>query len=391
MTALSPKRGFERFKERPCRGCGRCVRACAFLSEYGTPKEILELGEKEPEKLLRIAYHCSLCGLCTAICKDGCDPPRDFLNLRRNAVVAENADLTPYKAVLSYEALGVSRPFTWAHLPSGCRTLFFPGCGISGTRPEKVIAIWNYLRKGEPSTGIVLDCCTKPSHDLGRQEVFERAFGELYSWIIKMAIEKIVVACPNCFKVFSQYGTGLEVVSIYEIMAEDHEVKPMQMDGSRYLHHPCATRFEAEVQKAAAALLARSGASLNPGAQKGKQTLCCGEGGAVEAVCANYPHAWRKAIALRKKEQEAITYCSGCASRVGSSDGPSHILDLYFNKESRDARSSRWPMTYVNRLILKRRVKKLSEVAVTRQRHVVMGKTLWQRIVGWILDRRNPS
>ena len=257
--------------EGECTGCGACVPGCAFLREHGSPKDIFSLAATDPERLTRLAYLCSLCGLCTATCRKGADPAEAFLNIRRNAVESKGVDFAPYRKLLGYESLGVSKAFSWAHLPSECRTLFFPGCGLSGSRPGKVVAAWRYLQSKDPATGLVLDCCTKPSHDLGRQDAFEAAFGELHAWCLKMGILKVVVACPNCFKVFSRYGSGLEVVSIYEVMAGDGSLSSEPILGEVYLHHPCATRFESAIQDASDVLLARSAEGLF---QNGEKTLC---------------------------------------------------------------------------------------------------------------------
>lgn len=334
--------------------------------------EIRKIKESRPDEAYRLAYLCSLCGLCTATCRGGGDPAAFFLDLRREAVVSGRADLAPYAPLLSYERRGVSRRFTWAHLPDGCDTVFFPGCGFSGSRGEKAHRIWAYLRKEHPATGLVLDCCTKPSHDLGRQEAFENAFGELRHWLFAQGVRRVVVACPNCFKVFDRYGHGLETQSIYERMAGDPSLTPSPLSGVHTLHDPCAVRFETGMQEAVKALALRSGARLQATTCGGRWTLCCGEGGGVGAVCATYPSAWRERIQSCGNGGPLLTYCSGCAARLGKKGEARHILDLYFNREGEVPKVAKSPMTYLHRLRLKRRVTSLSEPAVTRARHLSM-------------------
>lgn len=330
--------------------------------------------ETQPEEAFRLAYLCSLCGLCTAICPEGYDPAAFFLTLRQEAVMGETADLSSYSTLLAYEGRGVSRRFTWSHLPEGCDAVFFPGCGLSGTRHEKTHRIWEYLRQASPSMGLVLDCCTKPSHDLGRQAAFESAFGEMLGWLLGQGVRRVVVACPNCFKVFNQYGEGLETQSVYELMAEDSALIPSSLTGTHAIHDPCPVRFEEGIQKAVKGLALRSGANVVDSAHGGRLTLCCGEGGAVEAVCGSYPDVWQRRIHKGRKGDSLLTYCSGCASRLGKGGETRHILDLYFNREGEVPKVAKSPMTYVNRLRLKRRVKQISEPAVTRERHISMGQ-----------------
>ncbi|SCX81716.1 Uncharacterized membrane protein YdjX, TVP38/TMEM64 family, SNARE-associated domain [Desulfoluna spongiiphila] len=369
-----------------CTGCGKCLSGCAFLKEHGSPLQIRELLETRPEEALRLAFLCSLCGLCTAVCPEGEDPASFFLALRQEAVGGGKADLSPYTRLLAYEARGVSRRFTWSHLPEGCDTVFFPGCGLSGTRSDKTFRVWQYLRETIPQAGLVLDCCTKPSHDLGRQGAFDAAFGELHRWLLDHGVRRVVVACPNCFKVFHQYGTGLETRSVYELMADDPDLAPSPVTGAHRMHDPCAVRFEEGIQGASRALALRSGAVLVESARSGRRTLCCGEGGAVGAVCPGYAESWRTRIRKGQDTDPMFTYCSGCASRLGGSVRVHHILDLYFNDGGELPGATKSPVTYLNRLRLKGRVKKLSEPAVTRERHIPMGdgtpkRRLWLKVL----------
>ncbi|VFQ42845.1 alpha-helical ferredoxin [Desulfoluna butyratoxydans] len=356
-----------------CTGCGKCRVGCAFLKEHGSPLEIRELLETRPEEALRLAFLCSLCGLCTAVCPEGADPAAFFLALRREAAESGKVDLSPYTRLLAYEARGVSRRFTWAHLPEGCDTIFFPGCGLSGTRSHKTFRVWQYIREQVPQAGLVLDCCTKPSHDLGRQGAFENAFGELHRWLLDRGVRRVVVACPNCFKVFHQYGSGLETQSVYELMAGDADLVPTPVSGALRMHDPCAVRFEEGIHGATRELALRSGVSLVESARSGRRTLCCGEGGAVGAVCPGHAEAWRQRIQGDRAGEAVLTYCSGCASRLGGRGGARHLLDLFFNDGNTIPKATGSPLTYLHRLGLKRRVKKISEPAVTRERHVSMG------------------
>jgi len=77
---------------------------------------------------------------------------------------------------------------------------------------------------------------------------------------------------------------------------------------------------------------------------------------------------------LRKREtngHRAYTYCAGCANRLKSIVSMTHIIDLMFEPEKAlrgKSRVSSAPMTYFNRLWLKRRLKKTVEASVIRER-----------------------
>lgn len=261
-----------------CTECGACVSQCAFLKEYGTPKAILEnlnsggFNERFP------AFECSLCHLCSAVCPEHLEPGKMFHALRRQAVASETADLKPFRTILGYEKRGGSRLFSYYGLPRGCDTVFFPGCTLPGTRPETTWQMFSFLRDRYPNLGVVLDCCTKPSHDLGRQAWFEHKFGEICQRLLDSGIHNVLVACPNCYAIFKTYGEGLAIRTVYEEL-DSHELPsgPMMSD-EIVVHDPCPLRKEVDVQNAVRSILRRKGMTVARMRHQGKRTVCCGEG-----------------------------------------------------------------------------------------------------------------
>ena len=108
-----------------------------------------------------------------------------FMEIRRETVRQGNGDFSKHKSILNYERRGTSKRYTWYALPKGCDTIFFPGCALPGTRPDKTIKLYEYMKKQVPTLGIVLDCCTKPSHDMGREVYFDAMFGEMKGFLLK--------------------------------------------------------------------------------------------------------------------------------------------------------------------------------------------------------------
>ena len=103
----------------------------------------------------------------------------------------------------------------------------------------------------------------------------------------------------------------------------------------------------------------------------GKKTLCCGEGGGAHFVAPELAGQWGE---IRKDEGQGrcvITYCAGCANFLGKFSPTAHLLDLIFDPVatlSGKAKVARSPMTYINRLLLKRRFRKKQKYASTRER-----------------------
>ncbi|MDF1615335.1 VTT domain-containing protein [Desulfurivibrio dismutans] len=341
-----------------CTMCGACAARCALLQESGLPGEIAASGRHSGNFKVD-PFACSLCHLCTAICPEKLTPGDFFLNLRRQKAAQKDFDLRPYRPILSYERLGASRLFAAESLPTGCTTAFFPGCTLPGTRPAATRHLVDRLRELKPSLGLVLNCCHKPSHDLGRQQYFAARFGALQQRLLAQGVREILVACPNCYKVFLQYGGKLKVKSVWELLAATNEGKAT-VTGKVTVHDPCPLRQRPELQHAVRQLATSQGLKIEEMKSTGKRTLCCGEGGAVGLKRPDLAARWG---ALRKKQAQelpVLTYCAGCAGFLNRAGlNTIHLADLLAEPHKAltgNTKAAAPPRTYLNRLLFKFRL-----------------------------------
>lgn len=368
-----------------CTACGLCWKQCAFLRKYGKPKEIAL--SYDPQRDSAMAFECSLCNLCTALCPFHINPAAMFLAMRREAVRQGQGTFPEHQPIRGYEKQGFSPLFSYYGLPHDCDTVFFPGCGLPGTRPDKVIRLFGHLRKIIPTLGIVLDCCTKPSHDLGDQNFFETMFFELKSYLLDHGVKKVIVACPNCHKVFQQYGGEIVVTTAYQELLGTPLPAGNRVSGTVTVHDPCAIRFEDSIHEAARALLTAKGLRVEEMKHHHQKTICCGEGGSVGFLAPELSKNWS---GMRKEEANGraiLTYCSGCANYLGPVTPTFHLLDLIFEPEATmdgKAKVARSPMTYFNRLKLKGYFRRSVDCATSR----VRPRTLDKRPSGGGLGKR---
>ena len=361
-----------------CVSCPKCVEQCAFLRENGKPGDIAAAYDPANPDWLTLAFQCSLCGLCAAVCPVNLSPQDMFLDMRRAAVDRGAAPLPAHRGIMAYEHRGVSKKYSWYSLPQGCDTVFFPGCAFSGTRMDTTLALYDALKKLTPTLGMVLDCCCKPSHDLGRTDYFTDMFGEMRGFLTSKGVKKVVTACPNCYKVFKKYGDGLGVESIYSLLADNPlpgslgiPSDPPENRLKISIHDPCVLRDEPDIQSAVRSLACMAGFEVADMPHSGKNTLCCGEGGAVGCVAAQHPKAW---MAMRKKEAEGrriIVYCAGCAGFLNRVTPTDHILDALVFPDAvakGGHKVAKAPWTYRNRLRLKRHIQGHHPAAITRER-----------------------
>jgi Fe-S oxidoreductase len=344
-----------------CSNCNNCVRECAFLQKYGTPKEIADRYDPRDFNPHHLAFECSLCCLCEAVCPEEINPCLMFLAMRREAIKQGTIDLKLYKKILNYEKRGISKRYTYYNLPNGGNTIFFPGCALPGTRPDKTLQIYHFLKSKIKSIGIVLDCCATPSHNLGRQDFFEQVFFKTRDFLLQHGIKKVFVACPNCHEIFRLYGGDMTVNTVYEFMADQNSSISSHLQGEVTIHDPCALRFEDKAHEAVRKLVKSQGLNISEMVSHGLTSLCCGEGGTVEPISPQMADQWKTKIKRETQEKKIVTYCAGCVKSLNHETDIIHVLDLVsdsVNGLSGRTKISSAPITYLNRLWLKHRLKK---------------------------------
>jgi len=330
----------------------------------------------DPDACRALAFECSQCGLCTATCPKHLDPPAMFLKWRQEAVSSGTTNLSAYKGILRYEKTGCSKRFSFYSLPRDCDTVFFPGCTLTGTRPEPTLKAYEYLNTRIPNSGIVLDCCTKPSHDIGRKDFFDAMFSEMIDFLKKNRITTVITACPSCHKVFETHSR-FRVKTIYEIMAEDTKfIAKASVDDtpivSAVVQDPCQSRYDFPTQTAVRTLAERLGIDIIESKQSREKTLCCGEGAFVGCIHPDTADSWTVKRQKAAKGRDTLTYCAGCVNQLSGPGRNLHILDLAFGREQA-VKISKSPFTYANRLKLKKRLA-ARPGRITRERTFFHGK-----------------
>ena len=354
-----------------CIRCSKCLDECAYIRKHGKPKDIADSCNPLDPATLEIAFECSLCGLCEAVCPVNIDPVSMFIEMRREATKQDKEILKDYAGLISYENTGTSKRYSWYGFPKRCDSIFFPGCTLAGTRPEATFMLYQYLKKAVPDIGIVLDCCAKPSHDLGREEYFSSMLGEMKSWLMYHGIKHIYAACPNCYRVFKDYGKEFSIHTVYELIAEKGIPENLKVSGNITVHDPCVIRHESKIHASVREIIRQSGLQITEMPHSGKNTVCCGEGGAVRNQSPVLAQSWINIRKNENKDLRVITYCAGCAGKLSAEMPSGHILDLLFDPEAVTAgkeKVSRPPFTYWNRLRLKKKLKKEQGIIIIRER-----------------------
>ncbi|QGY38716.1 (Fe-S)-binding protein [Pseudodesulfovibrio cashew] len=335
-----------------CTDCGACSVRCAFLKEKGTPGRIAEMVRTLPCEEWPDPFHCSLCGLCGAICPEGLRPEKLFLAMRRELVRRGRLGLKPYKPILFYESVGDSELFSFFRLPQGGDTVLFPGCALPSTRPATVRRLFETLEEIVPSLGVALGCCIKPSFDLGREDFFRERFGALRDKLLAAGVRRVITACPNCQKVFAESGGPLESVTAYALLDEAGYAPKVNGGPPVVVHDACPQRHDEATRRGVRALAERCAVVVERTPAEGLLTRCCGEGGMVGFVRPDLAQTWTDAREKTVAGKRVLTSCAGCANYLGRRMEAVHILDVVFGTGGK--RPLRPPLTYGARLLLKR-------------------------------------
>jgi Fe-S oxidoreductase len=320
------------------------------------------------------AFECSLCGMCSAVCPHSLKPAEMFLEMRRESYRRDCVGDVSSCVYLGFEKRGISPRLTYYALPKACSTVLFPGCALSATRPETVLDLYTVLQRRIPSLGMVLDCCTKPSHDMGRSEFFENVFGEMRRYLLSNGVRRVLTACPSCHKVFKTHGGDLMVETVYEALAAERKTVRIDSRQTVTIHDPCALRFDEPVQAAVRALLSAQGFHIEEMPHHGATTFCCGEGASVSCTAPELAETWGRRRAEEACGRQIVTYCAGCDATLGKIVETRHILDILFPR--RQAAGKRrampgFPRTCWNRLWLKHHAGTVIPAAVCRERRAI--------------------
>jgi len=332
--------------------CMECVKNCLYLERFrGYPKRyIREIYNNEAilmgshGQTNRLINSCSLCGLCGVVCPNDISMVDICLEGRRKLV--ERGKMPPSAHDFALEDMSFNNSERFAltrHEPSMEKSqfFFFPGCQLSGSSPEQVERVYEYLRQRlSGGVGLMLRCCSAPAFWAGREELFRDGIEELREEWKNASRPRMIFACPTCYKVYKEHLPEVEIISLWELLDE------IGLSSSPYpskhititIHDPCTSRSEQGMQESVRRLLRHLGYTVEEVFLSGLKTECCGYGGLMSA--ANQPLAREVA---KKRADEAtsdwVTYCAMCRDTLSKGDKhAAHILDLIFEgSENRSA------------------------------------------------------
>lgn len=346
-----------------CIMCNRCQDACPayttgkvlspaaleinkryFLNEEGAR---LEKGEASTRTLLEFAITeeavmaCTACGACTDICPVGNDPMRDIVDIRRSMVLMESKAPDTWQTAFRGMERSVNpwnvpptERLKWAeglNVPTVDQNpdpeiLWWVGCApATDARAQKTARALAQVLEAAGVSYAVLGQREQCTGDSARRAGNEFLFNELATANVEMlnavAPKRILTTCPHCMhtleKEYPQFGGNYDVVHHTEYIDElikngRLKVKPGATTQTA-LHDPCYLGRQNGVLIEPRSILNAVDADLVEMVKHGKQSFCCGAGGAQ--MWKEEEHGTSRVSAERirqAKEVGAQTLAVGC-------------------------------------------------------------------------------
>jgi Fe-S oxidoreductase len=303
-----------------CTECGRCQDACpAWATGKILSPKLLIMGVRDqvfaqsedpivgngvPEQMI---WDCVTCGACVEACPVSIEHIDHIVDLRRSRLMVDSsfpAEAEPMLRDVERASNPWGKPQTeraaWAEgldvrvLQPGEAApeyLYWVGCAASfDERAKKSAQSTAKLLRAAGVDFAILGpreaCNGDPARRMGNEYVFQAYAEQNVATLNEQGVTKIVASCPHCFNTlaneYGDFGGNYEVVHHSELLAQlvdEGKLQPKGGDATITYHDSCYLARHNDVLIQPRKLVEAVGKPIEM-KRRGKQTFCCGAGGA---------------------------------------------------------------------------------------------------------------
>lgn len=325
--------------------CMICAQSCRLLAHYRESPDkyitdvIQSLAAVEgfaAKTACRFINSCNVCGLCKEVCPTSLDMGEVCLSGRRilhqtGKMPAVFHDFWLRDMLNSYS----EKAFLAKKQPGRTENafVFFPGCQLGASKPAYVEKVYDYLcRHLTQGVGLILGCCGAPAEWAGNEELRNEMLGLIRENWQEMGRPTIILACPTCRKMFTEYLPEIETRTLWQMVNEYGLPEGAQNGQGKTLtvYDPCSSRYDPEAQEDIRGILKKANYQITEMPYHGKYAQCCSYGGLIYPA---NPTISEEIIQDRIKASpyDYLTYCVNCRDTFASRGKTAwHILDLLF-------------------------------------------------------------
>lgn len=281
-----------------------------FLNQEG---KAIAAGQESSQTLLEFAiteeavFACTACGACTDICPVGNDPMRDIMDIRRALVLMEAKFPEQWKTAFQ----GMERTANPWNIPPTERMKWAEGLNVKTIEqnPEAEILWWvgcapatdaraqktaqafaKILNKADVNYAVLgqnEQCTGDSARRAGNEYLYFELASANVEILNEVAPKRIVAPCPHCMHTlkneYSAFGGNYEVIHHTELINELISDGKLELDTTEEnitFHDPCYLGRQNNVLIDPRSVLETAGGNLTEMQNSGKQSFCCGAGGA---------------------------------------------------------------------------------------------------------------
>jgi Fe-S oxidoreductase len=298
---LSPKLVIMGLRDQVFAEGGSIIRAGADGEAQLAPL----VGSAVPEESV---WDCVTCGACVQACPVSIEHIDHIVDLRRHLVMVESSFPSEAEPMLR-DVERASNPWGKAQAERadwadgfGVRILepgetapeylYWVGCASSfderaRTTAESTVKLLQRAGVDFAILGAREACTGDPARRMGNEYVFQAFAEQNVQTLNEAGVTKIIANCPHCFNTlgneYSDFGGDYEVIHHTELLARlvgEGKLRPRKSEALSITYHDsCYLARHNDVLAAPRELVDAVGTPIEM-ARSGKQTFCCGAGGA---------------------------------------------------------------------------------------------------------------